>query len=72
MGRTVALCLGCCACCSQAALSQLIHLVSNNMNSLRQFTEDDESLTADEKALLRFQKQRMQELAGAVSFLRWL
>ncbi|KAL6784842.1 NOP14 [Auxenochlorella protothecoides x Auxenochlorella symbiontica] len=30
----------------------------------RRFGEDDESLTADEKALLRFQKQRMQELAG--------
>lgn len=26
--------------------------------------EDDESLTADEKALLRFQKQRLKELAG--------
>ncbi|EFN50525.1 hypothetical protein CHLNCDRAFT_139005, partial [Chlorella variabilis] len=30
----------------------------------RRFGEDDESLTADEKALLRFQKQRLKELAG--------
>jgi hypothetical protein len=27
--------------------------------------EDDEDLTADEKALLRFQKQRLRELAGS-------
>lgn len=27
--------------------------------------EDDESLTADEKALLRFQKQRLKEMAGS-------
>ncbi len=27
--------------------------------------EDDESLTAEEKALLRFQKQRLKELAGS-------
>ena len=26
--------------------------------------EDDESLTADEKALLRFQKQRLREMSG--------
>lgn len=29
--------------------------------------EDDESLTADEKAILRFQKQRLKELAGGLS-----
>lgn len=28
-------------------------------------SEDDESLTADEKALLRFQKQRLRETAGS-------
>lgn len=31
----------------------------------RRFGEDDESLTADEKALLRFQKQRLKEMAGS-------
>ncbi|PRW57304.1 Nucleolar 14 [Chlorella sorokiniana] len=31
----------------------------------RRFGEDDESLTAEEKALLRFQKQRLKEMAGS-------
>ncbi|KAL4451742.1 hypothetical protein ABPG75_007404 [Micractinium tetrahymenae] len=31
----------------------------------RRFGEDDESLTADEKALLRFQKQRLKEMAAS-------
>lgn len=29
-------------------------------------TEDDDNLTADEKALLRFQKQRLKEMSGVV------
>jgi len=31
----------------------------------RRFGEDDEALTADERALLRFQKQRLRDLAGS-------
>ena len=31
----------------------------------RRFGEDDESLTAEEKAIARFQKQRMKDLGGA-------
>ena len=31
----------------------------------RRFGEDDESLTADERALLRFQKQRLRDVAGS-------
>jgi nucleolar protein 14 len=31
----------------------------------RRFGEDDDSLTADERAILRFQKQRMREMAGS-------
>ena len=31
----------------------------------RRFGEDDDSLTADERAILRFPKQRMREMAGS-------
>lgn len=33
----------------------------------RRFGEEDESLTAEEKAIARFQKQRMKDLGGAQS-----
>jgi nucleolar protein 14 len=40
-------------------------LKKNNAFIDRRFGEDDESLTNDERALLRFQKQRLRELAGS-------
>ena len=65
--------LGVCQCChspERSTFSQRFckgewtpHSVCRK--SIPSAAEDDESLTAEEKALLRFQKQRLKELAGS-------
>jgi len=40
-------------------------LKKNNAFVDRRFGEDDESLTQEEKALMRFQKQRLKEMSGS-------
>lgn len=58
-------------CCLQRNKTLLVEyrqLRKANAFIDRRFGEDDESLTAEEKAIARFQKQRMKDLGGATLY----